>query len=86
LRSVGFKIDELERRVQAGIAVTPEDLERLWQMYEDVQHQYAMNNPDVWKNNTGLLQPPRSEGNARATRTAGGVETGRLSEVEGATA
>jgi hypothetical protein len=86
LRSVGFKIDELERRVQAGIAVTPEDLERLWQMYEDVQHQYAMNNPDVWKDNTGLLQPLRSEGNARATHTAGDVEAGRPSEVEGATA
>lgn len=84
LRSVGLKIEELERKVQADIVVTQEDLGRLFQMYEDVQHQYAMNNPDVWKNITDLLQPSRSEGDARHTHTEGAVEGAEGTEGEGA--
>jgi SMODS and SLOG-associating 2TM effector domain len=74
LRSVSAKAEALERRVQAGGVVTQEDLELLWQMYEDVQHQYDINNPDVSKAKPGPVYPYGTEAAHRSIQPTGAAE------------
>ena len=69
------KIDELERRIEAGGSVTEGDLDQLWQMYEDVQEQRDLNVPDVWKTSTESTNKPRTETGPSPTRSARPTET-----------
>jgi hypothetical protein len=79
LRSLGAKIEAVERRVQTGGVVTQEDVDQLSQMFEDIQHQYDMSNPDVWKN-TELVHQFKSEAEQRAPQSARAVEIARAAE------